>query len=104
MCTRNGNPLAFERLTVADDFGLNAHGHRSFDDGFGCLRIRVKFHAVAHVKDLVHLLPVRSRTLLNHFEQGRRWKEVVFDNMDVIHEVQHLRLRASGTVHHSPDF
>src|SRR5690606_3743345 len=42
---------------AADHACVDAEGFRGGDDFRGLLRIAIHFHAMAHVEDLVHLLP-----------------------------------------------
>ena len=65
----------------------------------------VDFHAVTHVKHLIHLSPVCSRAVVDGLEERGHGKHIVLDHLAVvIYEVQHLGLRATGTVYHTMDF
>ena len=69
------------------------------DDVGRVLLRRIDFHAVSHIKDTVHLLQRGTAQFMNEFEERRNIKEVVFDHVKLVHEVEDLRLRAAAAMH-----
>src|SRR5690606_5309867 len=53
---------------------------------------------MAHVKDLVHLSPLRSAFFADDSKQRRNVEEIVFDNMQAVDEVQHFCLCSAAAV------
>ncbi len=91
------------RLYPADDLGLYPIGLGDVDDLLGMALVEVDFHAVAHVEDLVHFLPVSTAFLLNDPEQGRSIKQVVLDHMDIVHKMEDFGLCPAAAMHQSVD-
>ena len=87
---------------MADNLRINVERARDFDDflrQFGC---DIDFHAMTHVKDLVHLAPVGLRTVVDDAEQRRHGKQIVLDDAALLaHEMQDFRLCAARAMHHS---
>mmetsp|Transcript_6948 Transcript_6948/g.19752 ORF Transcript_6948/g.19752 Transcript_6948/m.19752 type:complete len:222 (-) Transcript_6948:603-1268(-) len=102
---RDGDSPLLRRLRrndSADDLGVHIEGLRDLGDGLRRGLVGVELHPVAHVEDLVHLLPGRLRLLLDDPEHRRRGQHVVLDDMQArAEEVEHLCLRAAGAVDHA---
>ncbi len=59
------------------------------------LFVGVNLQTMAHVEDLVHLVPISARSGLDHLEQGRQRQHVVLHDVQLVNEMQHLGLGAA---------
>ena len=91
------------RLHPADYLGVDIEGFGDVDDFLRFVWRDVDLEPVAHVEDLVHLLPIGAALLLDGLEQWRDGEEVVFDDVDVLDEVHDFGLGTSRAVHHAVD-
>ncbi len=83
------------------DLGIDVERLGNVDDLLCLGLVDIYFHAVAHVEDFVHLLPVGTRLLLDELKQGRNGEEVVFYHVLVFYKVHDLGLSAPRAVHHA---
>ena len=89
---------------VADNLRIDVERAADVDDALGIFGRDVDFHAVAHIEDFVHLLPVRLALLVDDAEQGWQGEKVVLDDVAVLaHEVQYLGLSPPRAMHHTMD-
>ena len=88
---------------VADDLGVDVEAAGDVDDALCGVGVGVYLHAVAHVEDFVHFFPVGAALVVNHTEEWRDGEEVVFDDVEVVDEVEDLGLRAAAAVYHAAD-
>ena len=58
---------------------------------------------MAHVEDLVHLLPRGATLLLDEGEEGRDGEHIVLDDVLPLDEVEHLCLGSTRAVYHPMD-
>ena len=101
---RNNRELLFASFHAANNLRIDLETVADTDEFVGDLGRNIKFHAMSHVKHLIHFAPRSARTLLNGLEQRRKREEVVFDDMAALtHEMEHLRLCASRAMHHAVD-
>ena len=100
----DGHLCVVAGLAVADDAGVDVEALGDVDDALGGGFVGVEFHAVPHVEDGVHLLPVGAALLVDETEEGWGGEEVVLDDMEVVDEVQYLGLGTSAAVYHAVDF
>src|SRR5574344_534015 len=83
--------LSVDIETLADGYHL-----------FGYFRADIHFHTVSHIEYLVHLLPVGLTFITDNLEERRNGEHVILDHTAVVaYEMQHLGLRAAGTVNHT---
>lgn len=95
--------MLFAGFYTADDLCVEVKRPGDVDDGL-CVRLRqVYFHAVAHVEDFIHLLPIGAALVVNQFEERWNVEQVVFDDVDVVDEVEHFGLCAAAAMHHAVD-
>lgn len=85
-------------LRVTDDVCGNPGFPRVGDERGRVGGFAVKLHAMAHVIDLVHLLPARATALLDSLEHRRDGQKVVFDEVHAAPETQALHLTATRAV------
>ena len=100
----DGELVAFGAgLDMANDLSIDAE---ALGDLYNLLRIgsvEVDLKTVAHIEDLVHLLPVCTALLLDGAEEGRHREKIVLDDVDVLDEVHDLGLRTARAVNHTVD-
>ena len=87
--------LLVASLYAAHDLCVDAEALADLDDALCLVCRQVDLHAVPHVEHLVHLSPVRVALLVDGLEQGRHGEHVILDDVQVVDEVQDLRLRAA---------
>ena len=86
---------------VTDDLCIDVEAACDVDDLLCKLGGKIDFETMAHVEHLVHLGPVGSRLLVDGAEQRRNGEEIILDDMQVLDEVEHLGLCATGAVYHA---
>ena len=67
----DGQPFDIRSLYMTDDLAIDVELLGDSNHFVGGLFVGVDFQAVAHVKHLVHLVPVSARGGLDHLEQRR---------------------------------
>ena len=78
---------------MTNDLAVNVELLGNGNHLIGSLFVGVNLQAVAHVEDLVHLVPVGARGGLDHLEQRRQGQHIVFHNVQFVNEMQYLGLR-----------
>src|SRR5690606_14096281 len=86
------------RLDFADNLGIYAVLMRYINDFSGVFFLQINFHPMAHIKHLVHFLPLCSAFFLNYFEQGRSIEKIIFHDMEIFDKMKHLGLCASAAM------
>ena len=88
---------------AADNLGVDVERLGNLDDLLSFFGWEINLQTVTHVEDLVHLLPIGARLLVDSTEQGWDREEVVLDDVQVLDEMQHLGLRTARTMYHAVD-
>ena len=87
--------LLIAGLYTTHDLCIDTEALADLDDALSLVGREVDLHAVTHVKHLIHLRPVRMALLVDGLKQGRYGEHIVFDDMQLIDEVQDLGLRTT---------
>ena len=90
-------------LDASDNLSIDIETLADFDYLLGFVGRKINLQTMSHIEDLIHLLPIGARLLVDGAEERRNREKIVFYDVQVLDEMQHLGLRTTGTMHHAMD-